>query len=177
MNVTDIVILLGFLGFIVLGFRDGFLKRIFAALGLWGGLVVATKYMAPVGDLIMAWFGFSEELSFVMAFFALFVAITVVVNLFYRWFGRSDPDSLKLISRLSGSIIGAAHGTVAISLILLMFNVFDLPSVDAQNESLLYKDWLLIAPSVFDNSTSWMPDAKGFFDEVEGKIKKLKGAH
>ena len=78
---------------------------------------------------------------------------------------------------MSGSIIGAAHGTVAISLILLMFNVFDLPSVDAQNESLLYKDWLLIAPSVFDNSTSWMPDAKGFFDEVEGKIKKLKGAH
>jgi membrane protein required for colicin V production len=177
MNVTDILILLGLAAYMVLGFRDGFLKKVFAILGLWGGLVIATKYMVPVGEMFAGWFGSSDEISVVLAFACLFLAVTVVVNLFYRWFGRSDTESLKFVSRIAGAIFGAAQGAVAISLLLLMFNVFDVPSVDSQNESLLYKEWIQIAPTVFDATTTWIPDSKAFFDEVEVKLQKLKGAH
>jgi membrane protein required for colicin V production len=177
MNFTDILILLGIAVYMVLGFRDGFLKKVFAILGLWGGLVIATKYMAPVGDLFLGWFGWSEEVSVVIAFCCLFLAVTVVVNLFYRWFGRSDTESLKFTSRIAGALLGAGQGAVAISLLLLMFNVFDVPSTDSQNESLLYKEWIGIAPTVFDATTTWIPDSKAFFDEVEVKLQKLKGAH
>lgn len=177
MNFTDILILLGMLAYMLLGFRDGFLKKVFAILGLWGGLVIAAKYMALVADQFTAWLGLSAEIANILAFACMFIAVTVVVNLFYRWFGRSDTESLKVVSRLAGSILGAAQGAVAISLLLLMFNVFDVPSVDSQNESLLYKEWIQVAPTVFDYSTQWIPDSKVFFEEVEGKIQKLKGAH
>jgi len=63
MNFTDILILLGLAVYMVLGFRDGFLKKVFAILGLWGGLVIATKYMVPVGELFLGWFGWSDEIS------------------------------------------------------------------------------------------------------------------
>jgi membrane protein required for colicin V production len=177
MNVTDILILLGLAAYLVLGFRDGFLKKVFAILGLWGGLVIATKYMAPVGDMYAGWFGWADEISVVIAFASLFLAVTIVVNLFYRWFGRNDTESLKFTSRVAGALLGAGQGAVAISLLLLMFHVFDVPSVDSQNESLLYKDWIQIAPTVFDATTTWIPDSKVFFDEVEGKLQKLKDAH
>jgi membrane protein required for colicin V production len=177
MNFTDVLILLGMAAYVVLGFRDGFLKKVFAILGLWGGLVIATKYMAPVGDQYTAWFGLVDETASILAFASLFLAVTLVVSLFFRWFGSTDTESLKITSRLAGSILGAAQGSVAISLLLLMFNVFDLPSVDSQNESLLYRQWIGIAPAVFDYSTQWLPESRAFFQEVEGKLQKLKGAH
>lgn len=177
MNVTDILILLGMAVYMLLGFRDGFLKKLFTILGLWGGLVIATKYMVPLGDQFTEWLGSSDETSVILAFVSIFLTVTIVVNLFYRWFGRSDTESLKFVSRLAGSILGAAQGAVAISLLLLMFNVFDIPSVDSQNESLLYTEWVQIAPTVFDYSTQWLPESKKFFEEVEGKLQKLKGVH
>ncbi len=177
MNVTDILVLLGLAAYMLLGFRDGFLKKVFAILGLWGGLVIATKYMVPLGDQYTAWFGFGDELSDILAFASLFLAVSVVVNLFYRWVGKTDTESLKFVSRIAGAILGLAQGAVAISLLLLMFNVFDLPSTDSQNESMLYHDTINIAPAVFDYSTQWIPDSKAFFEEVEGKLQKLKSVH
>jgi|ERR1041384_1908718 uncharacterized membrane protein required for colicin V production len=177
MNVTDILILLGLAAYLLLGFRDGFLKKVFAILGLWGGLVIATKYMVPLGDQYTAWFGTSDELSEILAFATLFLAVTLIVNLFYRWVGKTDTESLKFVSRIAGALLGLAQGSVAISLLLLMFNVFDLPSTDSQSDSLLYHDTINIAPAVFDYSTTWIPDSKAFFDEVEVKLQKLKGLH
>ena len=169
----DILILVGLLVYMVLGFRDGFFKKIFGILGFWGGLICATKFFALIGEMIVSWLDFSKTTSYVLAFFLIFLIVSLVLNLFYRWFGRSGSDTIKVGSRLTGLAMGCAQGAVAISLLLLMLNIFDEPSMEVKTNSYLYKPLLKVAPVIFDYSTTWMPESKAFFEELKASFGQL----
>ncbi len=172
--ITDILIVLGIVLFVILGFRDGLFKKIFSILGFLGGLVCATKFMGPLASYIEGWLNFSEESSLILAFFLIFMFFVVAVNLFYRWFGATGGETLKVWSRLAGGILGAAQGAVAVSLVLLMFSIFEVPDEESRKDSALYQDTVQIAPRVFDYTTKWMPTSKKFFEELKGKIGTFK---
>lgn len=176
MNITDILILLCLLVFIVIGFRDGFFKKVFGIIGFWGGLIVATKFMAPLGDLVSSWINSSEEISLILAFFSLFLFVVIAVNLGYRWFGQSSSESHKFVSRAAGALLGAGQGAMAISLVLIMFSLIDIPDEETQNESLFYSQCIDVAPTVFDYSTQWIPESKAFYDELKGRVKKYRNS-
>ncbi len=176
MNLTDILILAGLLLYTVIGYRDGLMKKIFGVIGFWGGLIMATKFMESLGLQMVRWFSVDEDTAYVLAFCTIFLLVSLVVNLSYRWFGKTGTESLSPFSRIGGALLGMAQGFVAVSLILLMFNIFDIPSETTQNESLLYNDTVQFAPAVFDYSTSWIPDSKMFFDEMKGKLKHINFA-
>ena len=173
MTLTDILIFIGLLLYVLLGFRDGFFKKLFAILGFWGGLVIATKLMTPFADRLIEWFDFTPEFSLVLAFLFTFLFISIGVNLFYRWFGKTGSDTLKIWSRLAGSTLGAVQGLVAISLFLIMLNIYDIPAEETQEESSLYKPTIQFAPMVFDFSMQWIPASKAFFEEVRGTLEKF----
>lgn len=174
MSTTDILILVGILAFIILGIRDGFLRKSFGIMGFIIGLICATKFMIPVSDLLAEWLGFGVETALVLAFFAIFVAIVVAVNLFYRWFGRSKSDAIKIVSRIGGGILGGIQGVVAVSIMLVMFGVFDMPTEEEKRESLFYDDIVNVAPRIFDMTTRLFPDSKNFFDLIKDKVGKVK---
>jgi uncharacterized membrane protein required for colicin V production len=174
MSTTDILILVGLLAFVILGIRDGFLRKTFGIMGFIIGLICATRFMTPVSDLLAEWLGFSAETALVFAFFAIFVAIVVAVNLFYRWFGQSKSDTIKIVSRISGGILGGIQGVVAVSIILVMFSFIDMPSEEEKQESVFYEDIVYVAPRIFDMTTNLFPDSKHFFDLVKDKLGKVK---
>ncbi len=174
MNIADILIMLGVLVFIVLGFRDGFFKKVFGILGFLGGLIFATKFMIPFGGYLATWLSLSDETSLILAFFLIFMFFIVVVNLFYRWFGTTGNETMKFWSRIAGGLLGAAQGAVAVSLILLMLSLLDIPDEDTKKDSAMYDSTYQLAPMVFDYTTKWMPSSKKFFEEVKGKIENIK---
>jgi len=174
MSTTDILIIVGILAFIILGVRDGFLKKTFGILGFVIGLICATRFMTPCSDLITEWVGLSGETALVLAFFIIFLAIIIAVNLFYRWFGKSKSEAIKVVSRISGGILGAIQGVVAVSIVLVMFNIFDFPSEEEKQGSILYDDIVVVAPKVFDMTTQLFPDSKRFFDVIKEKLGKVK---
>lgn len=174
MTIIDILILIGLLLYMILGFRDGLLKKIFGILSFWGGLIIATKLMAPIGELFTSWFGFSNEVSFIFAFGFLFLVISVGVNFAYRKFGSSNGESLKISSRICGVILGACQGMLAISLLLIMFNLFDIPSKETKEESLFYEQSYEFSPTIFDYTTQWIPGSKNFMDELKSKMEPFQ---
>jgi membrane protein required for colicin V production len=174
MSLIDILILVGLALFIILGFRDGFFKKVFGILGFLAGLICATKFMNPVGDKIMRWLDFSKDTSHILAFLAIFLAIVLLEILFYRWFGSSGTGTLKIWSRFVGAIIGFGQGALAVSLILIMLNIIEIPSEEDKKESVLYHPVLNTAPIVFDYTTTWIPESKAFIDELKQHFEKLK---
>jgi membrane protein required for colicin V production len=176
MNLTDILIIIGLILYMILGYRDGLMKKIFGIIGFWVGLIVATKYMETIGVRFMTWFDLEESIAFVLSFFCIFTMVALFGNLSYRWYGKTSTESLNSFSRIGGAILGAAQGLVGLSLILLMLNIFEVPSEESQNTSMLYNDTIQIAPSVFDFSTSWLPDSKVFYDEMKGLVKHINFA-
>ncbi len=176
MNLVDILIIIGVILYMILGYRDGVMKKIFGILGFWVGLIIATKYMQFVGGYFMNWFDLEESVADVLSFFCIFTLIAMIGNFTYRWYGKSTTESLNTFSRVGGAILGAAQGLVGVSLILLMLNIYDVPAEDVQNDSYFYNDTIQIAPSVFDFSTSWLPDSKIFYDEMKGLVKHINFA-
>ncbi len=176
MNYLDILILIGLILSVILGIRDGFFRKIFGILGIIGGLILATKYMAFGADYIKGWMGFSDETSSILAFFILLIAVVAIVNLFYRWIGPSRDDAMKLWSRVGGGILGIGQGLVVVSLLLLMMDAFGMASDDDKESSTLYPQVVPIAPAVFDYVTDWMPQSKKFFEEIREKIEKFKSS-
>lgn len=174
MNITDILIIVGVLIFVIIGIRDGFFKKIFGILGFLGGLLCATKFMGPFAEIILDWIGFSEEVSLILAFFIIFIIFVVLVNLFYRWFGQSGSGTIEMWSRVIGGILGFAQGLVAVSLVLVMFSFYDIPTEEDRSDSFLYDDTIQIAPQVFDYMTKWIPGSKKFFEEIRDKINTIK---
>jgi uncharacterized membrane protein required for colicin V production len=174
MSTTDILMLVGILAFVILGIRDGFLRKTFGIMGFIIGLICATRFMTPVSDRFTEWLGFDAETALVLAFFAIFVGIVVAVNLFYRWFGQTKSDAIKVVSRISGGILGGIQGIVAVSIILVMFNLFDLPTEEEKQESVFYDDIVYVAPRIFDMTTQLFPDSKHFFDLIKDKLGKVK---
>ena len=173
MNSVDILIIVGISLFIVLGYRDGFGKKIFGILGFWLGFILAIKLIDPVSGMFESWFDASVEVSLVLAFFAIFLVTIVLVNLSYRWFGKSANDTLLIKSRIAGAFLGIGQGLVAVSLLLIMFNLFDYPSEQDRRESVLYRKMVRIAPFVFDYSTQWIPSSRQFFEVMKSKIEKF----
>ena len=176
MATVDILILVGLLLYALLGFRDGFFKKLFGILGILCGLIVATKFMSGLGENIMHWMDLSADVSNVLAFALLFMFSVVAVNLLFRWFGRSSKETLSIRSRFAGAVMGLAQGFVGVSLILLMFNIFEMPSEDEKGKALFYEPMTQIAPIVFDYTTAWMPSSKDFFEEVKSKIEKTSSS-
>jgi len=173
-TIIDISILVGILLFVALGVRDGFFKKLYGILGFFGGLIAATKLMSPLADVFIDSLGFSEEAGLIVSFFLIFVFFMILVNLLYRWFGKSAAEHMNFWSRIAGGFLGAAQGVVAVSLILVMLSIFDIPDADAKESSVLYDDTVQVAPKIFDYTTRWLPDSKKFFDEIKGKIRSLK---
>ncbi len=169
----DVLIVIGLLIYMALGFHDGFFKKIFGILGFWVGLIAATKLFTGFGDVIREWLDFSKDTSYIISFFLIFLVISLLLNLFYRWFGRSGSTTIKFSSRVGGAILGGCQGAVAVSLILLMLSIFGTPSAEEKKGSYLYKPILNVAPVVFDYSITWMPESKAFLDELTASFEQL----
>lgn len=170
---VDIIILITVILFIVLGFRDGFFRKVFSLISLIVGFLLATKLMTLVGKLIIDWFDFSPLYSYLFAFFGIFFAVTIILALLYRWLGTKS-SVLKLINRFTGALLGGLQGILIASLVLLVLKFADVPSEEIRNDSLLYEDIVNVAPKVFDFILSSIPESKSFFEEVGKHIEKYK---
>ena len=177
MTITDISVLAGLVFFIILGFRDGFFRRIFGLMGFLAGFVLATKFMSPLGDSINEVSGFSKEISHILGFLSIFLAVVLIEILFYRWVGKTRGEELKVLSRLAGGILGAIQGCMVVSLVLILLSIYDLPSEKDRQGSYSYHRIYHFAPIVFNRFTSWMPESKAFFDQLKQDFQNLKISH
>jgi uncharacterized membrane protein required for colicin V production len=166
------MILLGIGLYAFLGYKDGVFKKFLAIAGFWGGLIVATKAMYPLGKLFLDWFSTGAEASNVLAFYLTFMLITGAEYVLVKRYAQSTD--LKIGMRLGGIFLGILQGAMVISLVLILLAVVDIPSDKNRNDSVTYESFFHLTPKVFDYTASWLPATKTFLEEMESNIKKLK---
>ena len=173
MGTIDIMIILGMIFFMVLGFRDGFMKKLYGIIGFWVGLITATQLMPFVGMRFANLFSMTKELSHIVAFCVIFLIVVVLENVFWRWFGAVGGDTRSMKQRLGGVLIGTLQGLVAVSLFLVMSAIVNLPPKSARERSSLYTTFLHFAPSAYDFSTTFIRSDKGFLDMLKDNFKGI----
>jgi uncharacterized membrane protein required for colicin V production len=160
----DIFLLGGLVGSVYLGYKGGAQKKVFNLLALIGSIALATQLMQPLGSFFSEALYFSEPFSFVAAFaFVVLVVTGTTIYLYYR-FGRSSTPSAP--GKAFGMALGALEGALVISLLLLMFRIYDFPDELSRSHSLLHKPLLNFTPRMFDGMKSYLPGAGDFRKEL-----------
>jgi membrane protein required for colicin V production len=174
LGTTDILILVGILLYAALGVRDGFFRKLYGIIVFVVALIAATKLMAPFSEFLINSMEFSETTAIILAIFIVFIGVIIIASLLYRWFGKSASDTINIWSRIFGGVLGFAQGIVAVSLILVMLGLFDIPSKEDKEGSALYEDVYQVTPNILDYTTRWLPSSKRFLDEIKEIIGQVK---
>lgn len=179
------VFLLGGLAFAMYrGYQGGATKKLFNLLALIGSIVLATKLMHPVGKALIDVFLISPLWGYLSGFALVVIIVMTVAIVVYRRF--EDNSIANKSSQFFGVIFGLFEGLIVISLVLLMFKLFDSPEKETRDDSLLYKPIVNFAPETFDFLKSYLPGASAFrrelsetfeeydiFDEASDVVKDL----
>lgn len=173
MHYVDGVFLAVMCVFVFFGFRGGILKRGVAVVFLVVGLVLATRTMHSLGTILTDWWSIHEVvgavLAFVLVIFGTAMAAIIIIGIMSR---HSQPP--QLWSRLSGAVIGLAESTLYLSLLLVVLNLYSLPTQETRRRSILYRPIRDFAPFVFDKTNAMFSGSTSFDEELKKSFEKFR---
>ncbi len=138
MNLVDIICILIILGFLLWGFKRGFILEISEI----GGLIIAflLSIYLPLRLHIGGW---RYVVSFLVYFLIISIGFTILSKIVHK-------TPLALIDRILGSLMGAIKGIAVIFILFLIISVIPSANKKALNNSIFYNATLTIKPILRD---------------------------
>jgi uncharacterized membrane protein required for colicin V production len=147
---VDLLLVLYFMGFFVLGFAQGTIRRLIGIGSILFSFFFAANLAAPLGEFLGAnWTQFPKEYSYMIGFLTVFVAAALAFALVAQ--GWYKPQQLFEKARFLDEVLGGLLGLVQAGLILGFITVilgtfFLIPTIapDAQEISFLRDLWVAL---------------------------------
>ena len=151
----DLLIVLYFIGFFVLGFIQGTIRRLLGIASILFSFLLAANIAGPLGNFLGSnWTQFPSEYSYMIGFMTIFVAASIAFALVIQGFYK--PQQLFQKARFADEIIGGILGIVQAALILGAFMIildsfFRIPGIapDPQELPFLRDFWGALDGSKF----------------------------
>jgi len=148
-NYLDIIILVFLLIGFALGFRDGLIRKVIGLVGLVLGFVFALQFYQPFGNFLSPLVNDEIYLAEIVAGFLIFIGMIFLASILKRIIHPLDK-----VNRFTNQLLGALSGTLQIlffiSGFLLFLNIFNFPSIEDRNNSLLYHKIYSVIPVTID---------------------------
>ena len=153
----DIILGISLIIFIILGLRDGILRKFVACIALIVGLFLGHIYMHNIGDLLIENAGINQSKAPLYGFLIIFFSIMITQGLLYKIL--TGGYKLKGIAdRIGGVVIGFIEGVLFLSSVLFIFALSDIPSLVTARDSKLYRPIVNISPQILDYSSTLSTD-------------------
>lgn len=173
MHYVDVIFAVVLCGFALYGFKLGALKGTAALVALVVGLVFATKSMHVLGDSFSLMLNVHAALGSILAFVIIFFGVILVQIVLVRILWRPSKPA-GLLSRLIGAGLGIVEGSIYISLLLVLLNLYNKPSKHVREKSVTYSSLLKFAPQVFDAAQSIFSYSTTFHEELKKSLEKRR---
>ncbi len=117
MTTVDLVLVLFFIGFFVLGFAQGAIRRVIGIGAIMFSFLLAANLYEPLGAFLANnWSQFSRQYSYMIGFGTVFVAAVIAFALVAQ--GWYKPQPLFAKARWADEIIGGVLGVIEAGIIL-----------------------------------------------------------
>jgi uncharacterized membrane protein required for colicin V production len=152
---VDLLILLYFIGFFVLGFAQGTLRRLLGIASILFSFLLAANLAKPLGEFLAEnWTQFPAQYSYMVGFGTVFVAAAIACALVVQGFYHPQPLFAK--ARWADEVIGGLLGLVEAALLfaialIILDSYFAIPGMpqDPQELPFLREIWTAIDPTKF----------------------------
>jgi len=171
-------IILGFLvlGFI-LGFKDGFIKKIFSLIGFVISIIAALTFSPRTRSYLINYLDLNPSTAVVVSFVLIFLIVFILSKLIIK-FIRPKKSVLGLIDRTIGGLIGIFQMGLFLSGILIFLSLFKFPSNEQKSSLKYYNFTYNLLPETFDFVKKIYPDSEIVFDlikDLKNKIERKDG--
>jgi len=153
-TVVDLVIFLFFLGFFVLGFAQGTIRRLIGIASILFSFFLAANLADPLGTFLgNNWTQFPRQYSYMVGFLTVFVASSVAFALVAQGFYKPQPlfEKARFVDELLGGVLGIVQfGLILGAFVIILDTFFLLPGIPISNNELPF---LRDLASALDTST------------------------
>jgi uncharacterized membrane protein required for colicin V production len=159
----DILIGVPMIAFVMLGLRDGVVRKLVAIIVLIGALYLGQIYMHDFGKLLSdnGWLH-SEDAS-MYAYLYIFLGMAIIQGLMYKILTGGYKIG-GLADRVGGMVLGFVEGALFLSSLLYIFAMTGFPSRETKRDTRLYTPIVNIAPQILDFTSSIGSDS---FDKIK----------
>jgi membrane protein required for colicin V production len=165
--ILSIFLLLGLL----LGVKEGFLKKVFSFTAVLLGLFLAYRFFRYGSVYLMKNASFSPQLAIIVSFLAIFLVVYILIKLLSKIF-EPEKGTLSVANRILGGIVGLVQSVIVLSFLLLALSFFQLPKEEMKETSKLYSPILNLAPQMIDVTTNMIP--RSTKEAVQDSLEEMK---
>ena len=150
---VDLVLVLFFMGFFVLGFAQGTIRRLIGIGSILFSFFLAANLAEPLGNFLGAnWTQFSKQYSYMIGFGTLFLASAISFALVVQGFYKPQPlfEKASFADELIGGFLGLVQAAIILGCALIILDsFFVVPGIaeDPQELPLLRELWGFLDPS------------------------------
>lgn len=152
-DVVDVILILYFIGFFVLGFAQGTIRRLLGIGSILFSWFLAANLAEPLsGFLGRNWTQFPMEYSYMIGFLAVFLTSSIALALVAQGFYKPQPlfQKARFADEIIGGILGVIEAAIIFGAILVILDQFFLiPAMPVNPNELpfLRQIWEAIDPT------------------------------
>jgi membrane protein required for colicin V production len=154
-SAVDLLIVVYFIAFFVLGFAQGTIRRLLGIASMLFSFLLAASLARPLGDFLSAnWTQFPPEYSYMIGFLTIFVAGVVAFALVIQSYYHPQPlfKRARFADEAIGGILGLIQAALLFGIVLVILDsFFAKPGIaqDAQELPFLRDLWNALDGSKF----------------------------
>ena len=139
-STVDLLIFLYFIGFFVLGFAQGTIRRLIGIASILFSFLFAANIAKPLGDYLgQNWTQFSKEYSLMIGFATVFFASAIAFALVAQGLYKAQPlfPKARFLDEVIGGILGLVEAALIFGAVLIILDsFFALPGIAADPQEL-----------------------------------------
>lgn len=146
----DLVLILMFMAFFVLGFAQGTIRRLIGLAAVLFSFFFAANLADPLGQFLGAnWTQFPKQYSYMIGFGTVFVASALAFALVVQGFYHPQPlfEQARFIDEILGGLLGLLQAAVILgATVIILDTFFRIPGIppDPQELPLLRELWTVL---------------------------------
>jgi membrane protein required for colicin V production len=166
MNWLDILIAIIIALPTLLGFKQGFLRKILGIAGIIVGFILAVKFYKDIGSFISSLLKINELEGNIIAFLLIIAILFFIAIWLARFISHASATTSK-IDKILGLITGFIQGVLIASILAYNLSYINFPSIQTRQGSRLFNVVYPVAPAVFDRVIELSPPLKFLYDEYK----------
>lgn len=123
----DLVIVLYFIGFFVLGFAQGTIRRLIGIASILFSWFLAALLAEPLSNFLGSnWTQFPPEYSYMIGFGTVFVASSIAFALVAQGFYKPQPlfQKARFVDEIIGGLLGLLEAAIIFGAVLIILDSF-----------------------------------------------------
>ena len=137
---TDLLIVLYFMGFFLLGFAQGTIRRLIGIGSILFSWFLAALLAEPLSNFLgQNWTQFSQEYSYMVGFATVFVAASIAFALVAQAYYKPQPlfQKARFADEIIGGLLGLLEAAIILgAVIIILDSFFRIPGIPQDPQEL-----------------------------------------